>query len=235
MTVNDLPSDDSLEDGASSKDSSRSNSPNEDWKKRFDGVNSLYGKTRKQLEKLRADYDQMATDYERQLSETRRSTGDVDTRIKDFEKQLDEANKAKASAERELNQFKSKDAVRSVIREKYSALAEAFEAGDLRNRTEFNSDEDYHAYLDRMAKRIVPVATATDDGTPEDEETDNSAESLQRQRRQFLASSLPSTSLRGRNSSQKKTMQQLTDELEKATPGTKDYDSIVTQMDDLLR
>lgn len=138
--------------------------PNEDYKARFNGANRIVNRQAKRIQELEASFDATIADYEAKLSSAKQGSSTVEAATKELTTQLKAIEKERDSLKAAVEVQSVRDQEKKLIKEKYAALADLHDSGDLRSIKEFTGDTaqaDFEAYLGRLAAKFVAPATDT--------------------------------------------------------------------------
>lgn len=133
-------------------------------RKRQSGLNTSIDRLQKKRAELEKELADSRSGHEEELSKVRVALKDQEKQLKTLETERDTERKTRAELEAQLNRAKIKQDADKLISEKYPNLIADHLSGDLKIRSDFEKDEEYTAYLDRMSKRFG--------GKPADEETE---------------------------------------------------------------
>lgn len=145
--------------------------PNEDYKARFNGANRIVNRQAKRIQELEASFDATIADYEAKLSAAKQGSSTVEAATKELTSQLKAIEKERDSLKAAVEVQSVRDQEKKLIREKYAALVDLHESGDLRSIKDFAGDTaqaDYEAYLGRLAAKIGTPAVDTPPPPPPD-------------------------------------------------------------------
>ena len=196
-----------------------------DYEAKYRGLSKKNTKLEEENESLRNKYAD-ALEAQGEAEAKARNSG------KDLQKQLTEAQSALTTAQSDAQkwekQFKGIEArnnERKAINEKFPALTDLFDAGDLKSLEEFEKPEDYTAYLNRLAAKIVPQAQQPTQEQSEQVDVEQPVNPLVPglSRRDFLAGATPSVNLGSRDGAKVRTMSEIQDAMELLDPRDKDY------------
>jgi len=136
-----------------------------DYKKKYDGLNSLYSKVRDERDRLKREVENASIQTESQLAEMRKQLEGVTPKISEYETRVGALTTEKATLESELNRLRAEREAAKLIANDYKPLRDLADKGYLKLPNEFGDPEGYKAYLDDMlatvgtgVKRMIPPA-----------------------------------------------------------------------------
>jgi ABC-type transporter Mla subunit MlaD len=122
-----------------------------DWERKFKGQTRKVAKLTEELKQR----DEELNALRKTLDELRKAQEEAQTKLSEtvqrFESQIKELTERAAEQERAAQKAKQMLEIGNLIDQKFPHLKPAFTNGDLKDRDQFASDEDYTAYLERMA------------------------------------------------------------------------------------
>lgn len=165
-----------------------------DLERRLSGQTKTVDRLTKKINDLNAQNDGKASDAEEQLSALRVAKADADKKLKDHEATIGLLTQGKTQAEATAAKLLEEKSATKIIAEKYPTLVADALLGDLKLRSDFDTDENFNAYLDRQAKKTPAVEPPPDDKR---ETTPASGVTTREQEvRQAMRGATPSAALR---------------------------------------
>ncbi len=122
--------------------------PETDWKARYTGASKKIESLQRALDKKQGELDNAVSQSESQLHDTAKARTDAEARAIALQAERDQLKAEHDKAVQRLAALESREANRKVVAEKHPALLPHLD--DLRERSQFASDDEYFAYLSRM-------------------------------------------------------------------------------------
>ena len=208
-------------------DSKRASSekPTTDYKAKYQGMQREFERLRKRHDALRSEYDSLVSSSEKELSDLRNSFKDPADQLKAKNDEIARLTRERDDAANKLAGFETARTTRSLVAKEYPDLLDAFDADDLRPRTQFADDAAYTAYLGRMAERMG-IASASE-RQAEDEETERVVERVR--------GTTPAAAATSRERHKPRTRQQIAVEMDKVDPDSPRYRALEEEMESAVQ
>lgn len=185
-----------------------------DYEAKYRGLSKKYTKLEKEHEKLQEMYDGATERVEEAESKARSGTKEVQKQLNDMTVEKEKFEKAATKWEREFTSLKTS----TTVKDKFQDVFKVFEPDDLRDPSSFDKPEDYEAYLKRLSDKISPSKQDKQEETPAQQlqqQEQGEDQSIQAQRRSFLAGATPTVSLGSRDNNRARSMAEIQDDMEK--------------------
>ena len=141
-----------------STDSSTLASELADARARQAGLNKTVDKYKKQLDEKEAQVTRLAEAHETEAAELRRKFAEAEVAARTAKEELAAIADAKTKAESRLLALEQREQVRAKVATTHPGLLGVLD--DLKGRGEFDSDETFTAYLDRMQTTLYKSSAA---------------------------------------------------------------------------
>ncbi len=225
---------------AGDNDDGEKSSKNVDYAAKYRGEAKRAAKLQKDNEILQNQYDEALIKANEAESKVRTSGKDAEKQLGDLKTQVADYEKKHQDTIKKLSKYEAMIEARKVIRKDFAPLMDMLDEGDLRLQDEFDTPEEYQAYLKRMLARIVKEAEQED--KPDEEQTEQpendeipTPEQLQLKKYSGTTPRVPTSNRDGKNI---RTVAQITNEmweLDTTKPeGKKKYAALEKEMNQAL-
>lgn len=207
------------------------------YESKYKGLSRKYETLRKSNEKLTDSLDEQASTHEEELARERLAAKAAIKKARESGESTTTLEAEKARLEKELAQAKA-EALTAKKLTKYPNLTEMFEAGDLRNASEFATPEEFDKYLERMNKWSAASSTSED---VEDEESEEEEVEPEPPVKKKIAGITPSAGTRTKGGKEARTLKEIEDELWETDSLSSDpkevkrYDELLKELDVAMR